>query len=289
MSFHKAINGKIKAGGRAGRSGFGVTQGGKARRWPDTEPTAYWRAEGSATDSTTLSDVSVKGLGLDGTLGGTVVETAGATQTWNSSVFPPGSTQSLYFNGTDNKIVVPYNAALKFNNTTKKMTIAMWIKAENEAQHRYLLAADTDEASATAGWVYLIIGGTGAGATADKAASYWYSGAGAGWRSGTSDVNDDAWHQLVYTIEPVEGSSNLSIKIYVDGALETTNTSQSGNLTVNNVPILLGYRRNAGAKYYKYYMDEIAYWTDVTLTADQISDLYNKGKVANSFAGVRRS
>ena len=203
---------------------------------------------------------------------------------------PPGSTQSLYFNGTDNKIVVPYNAALKFNNTTKKMTIAMWVKAEDEAQHRYLLAADTDEASATAGWVYLIIGGTGAGADADKAASYWYSGAGAGWRSGTSDVTGtDAWHQLVYTIEPVEGSSNLSIKIYVDGVLETTNTSQSGNLTVNNVPILIGYRRNAGAKYYKYYMDEIAYWTDVTLTADQISDLYNKGKVANSFAGVRRS
>ena len=80
----------------------------------------------------------------------------------------------------------------------------------------------------------------------------------------------------------------MSIKIYVDGVLETTNTSQSGNLTVNNVPILIGYRRNAGAKYYKYYMDEIAYFTDICLTAKQVKDMYNDGTVTNSFAGVRR-
>ncbi len=69
--------------------------------------------------------------------------------------------------------------------------------------------------------------------------------------------------------------------------LETTNTSQSGNLTVANVPILIGYRAD-GAKYYKYYMDEIAYFTDICLTAKQIKDMYNDGTVTNSFAGVRR-
>ena len=285
MGFHKAIGGRLRAGNKAGQAGFGAAQGNRAGRWSGTIPTAYWKVEGADTDSTTLLDVSKAGNGLNGTLGGTVNETAGATQTWNASNAAPGSSQCLYFNGTDNKVVVPYNAALKFSNTTKKMTIAMWVKASDEAQHRYLLAADEDEASATSGWVYLIIGGTGAGATADKAASYWYSGAGAGWRSSTSDVNDDEWHQLVFSIEPDGGT--LSIKIYVDGVLETTNTSQSGNLTVANVPILIGYRAD-GAKYYKYYMDEIAYWTDVCLTAKQIKDMYNNGQVANSYAGIRR-
>ena len=60
MGFHKAINGKTKAGSKAGKSGFGAAKAGSARRWPGTEPTAYWRAEGAATDSTTLSDVSIK-------------------------------------------------------------------------------------------------------------------------------------------------------------------------------------------------------------------------------------
>ena len=287
MGFHKAIARRIRAGNKKGKAGRGAAR--KTFRWGGTLPTAYWKVEGIAADADgadALPNKSKNGADLGGTFGGTIVQGAGATQTWNTKVFAPGSSQSLYFNGTDNKVVIPYDAALKFNNTTKKMTIAMWVKAENEAQHRYLLAADTDEASATPGWVYLIIGGTGAGATADKAASYWFSGAGAGWRSGTSDVNDDAWHQLVFTIEP--DGSNLSIKIYVDGVLETTNTSQSGNLTVNNVPILIGYRRNAGAKYYKYYMDEIAYFTDICLTAKQVKDMYNDGTVTNSFAGVRR-
>jgi hypothetical protein len=286
MGFHKAIARRIRAGNKNGRAGRGAAR--KTFRWGGTLPTAYWKVEGIATDATgadALPNKSKNGADRGGTFSGTIVEGAGATQTWNSTETPPGSNQSLYFNGTNNKVVVPYDAALKFNNTTKKMTIAMWVKASDEAQHRYLLAADEDEASATSGWVYLIIGGTGAGATADKAASYWYSGAGAGWRSSTSDVNDDEWHQLVFSIEPDGGT--LSIKIYVDGVLETTNTSQSGNLTVANVPILIGYRAD-GAKYYKYYMDEIAYFTDICLTAKQIKDMYNDGTVTNSFAGVRR-
>ena len=36
-------------------------------------------------------------------------------------------------------------------------------------------------------------------------------------------------------------------------------------------------------------MDEIAYWTDIALTADQVNDLYNQGKVRNSSAGISRA
>ena len=65
--------------------------------------------------------------------------------------------------------------------------------------------------------------------------------------------------------------------------------AQSGDLTVNNVPIMLGYRRHSGANFYRYYMDEVAYWVSTALTADQVADLYNKGKVTDSSGGVRRS
>jgi hypothetical protein len=50
---------------------------------------------------------------------------------------------------------------------------------------------------------------------------------------------------------------------------------------------LIGYRAD-GAKYYKYYMDEIAYFTDRCLTDKQVKDMYNDGNVTNSYAGVRR-
>ena len=278
MGFHKAINGKIKAGSKAGKSGFGAAKAGSIRRWPGTEPTAYWRVDGIAADSTTLPDVSIKGHGLDATLGGTVDE-SGSDATWNSTS-PDGSTQSLRFNGTDNKATIAYNAKLKPSNAIKKVSISMWIKTDQN--NDYFLCAESDAASATAGWVYCAVGvGTGA-----KANVYWNTASGANWRASSTAVNDDEWHHLVFVYN---GDEANEISTYVDGELEVSNSAQSGDFVLANVPILLGYRRHGGANYYKYFMDEIAYWTDIALTADQVADLYNKGKVTNSFAGIRRS
>lgn len=277
MSFHKAIGGKIRAGNKPGKSGKNAAKGGRIRRWPDTIPTAYWRVNGIAADSTTLPDVSKAGHGLDGTLGGTV-DQAGSDSTWNTEC-PPGSFQSLRFNGTDNKITIPYDAELKPSNSIKKISISMWIKTDQN--NDYFLCAESDAATATAGWVYCAVGvGTG-----NKANVYWNTASGANWRASSTSINDDEWHHVVFVYD---GNETNEIKTYIDGVLEVTSAAQSGNLVLANVPILLGYRRHGGAVFYKYYMDEIAYWTNIAITADQVKDLFNLGRVPNSAAGIQR-
>ena len=121
MAFRKAIAGRIRAGGKIARVGVGASRSGKLRRWSGTIPTAYWRVDGIAADATTLPDVSKAANGLDGSLGGTIDE-SGADATWNSTTLPPGSNQSLRFNGTDNKVTIAYNAKLKPSNSIKKMS-----------------------------------------------------------------------------------------------------------------------------------------------------------------------
>ena len=278
MSYHNAIRGKKRAGGVAGKSGFNASKGGRKRRHPGTIPTAYWRVNGIAADATALPDVSKKGNGLNGTLGGTV-DTSGADASWNPTC-PPGSFQSLRFNGSDNKVTIAYDADLKPSNTTKKLSISMWIKTDQN--NDYFLCAETDAASATAGWVYCAVGvGTG-----NKANVYWNTAGGPNWRASSTSINDDKWHHLVFVYN---GSATNEISSYVDGSLEVSNGAQSGNFVLANVPLLLGYRRHGGAVFYQYFMDEIAYWTDIALTTDQVKDLYNLGRVPNSYAGIVKS
>lgn len=276
MSFRKAIGGKISAGNKSGKIGYGASTGGKIRRWAGTIPTAYWRVNGIEASSTTLPDASKAGLGLDGTLGGTV-DTEGADATWNTTTTAPGSYQSLRLNGVDNKVVVPYNAALKPSNTT--LSIAMWINTDTS--NKYLLSAEGDDGGGDPGWVYCATGVSQAG----RAEVYWNNTT-PGWKSSTTIVNDSNWHHLVYVYD---SSATNEIRSYVDGVLEVENGSQSGNFVLNDVPILIGYRLVGGAKYYRYYLDEIAYWTDVALTEKQVQSLYNEGKTLNSYAGIQRA
>ena len=277
MAFRKAIGGKIAAGGKPGKYGSNIATGGKIRRWAGTIPTAYWKVNGIAASSTTLPDISIAGNGLDGTLGGTVV-TSGADSTWNSNT-PPGSSQSLRFNGTDNKVVVPYDAKLKPSNS--KLSIAMWMNSDQT--NKVLLCAEVDADSGDSGWVFCGVGFNPGG----HADVFWNS-TGAGtptWRSSTTAISDNEWHHIVWTYDM---SATNEIKTYVDGNLELESDAQSGALTLNDVPLLIGYRRKFGIKYYKYYLDEIAYWTDIALTDSQVKSLYNEGKALNSSAGVQR-
>ena len=275
MSYHNAIRGKKRAGGVAGKSGFNASKGGRKRRHPGTIPTAYWRVNGIAADATALPDVSKNGNGLNGTVGGTIDE-AGSDATWNPTC-PPGSFQSLRFDGSTNKLTIAYDADLKPSNN--KLSISMWIKTTSN--NTYLIVSETDAHSATAGWVYCAVGV----GTANKANVYW-NNTGAAWRAVSTSVNDDKWHNLVFVYD---GSATNEISTYVDGVLEDEDSAQSGNLVLANVPLLLGYRRSSGAVYYQYLMDEVAYWTDIALTADQVKDLYNLGRVPNSYAGIVKS
>ena len=237
MAFHKAIAGKMRAGSTTGptRSGFGATRGGRARRWSGTMPTAYWRVEGAADDATALLDVSSRANGLDGTLAGTIDEDAGNTKTWNTAQVPPGSNQSLYFNGTNNTVTVAYNAKLK-PTSVNKLSISVWFKTTDNIG--YFICAEA--ADGTTGWMYTGVGLPSAGA--DKAAAvYFYSGTNANWRLDVSApvtvANDDEWHHCVFVYD--ESATN-SVTVYQDGVEVLGNDSQTGGWSSssnNNVTI----------------------------------------------------
>ena len=255
MAFHKAVAGKLRAGGTAGRSGFGTTTGGRARRWAGTIPTAYWKVSGIAADATTLPDTSKAANGFNGTLAGTVDE-AGSDATWNTTTTPPGSSQSLRLNGTDNVVTIPYNAKLK-PTSVNKLSISMWMKTTDT--EGYMLCSEG--ADGTTGWVYCAVGIPSAGA--DKpVAVYFFSGTNANWRAGWGDgsvvSNDDNWHHVVFVYD--ESAAN-SVVVYQDGAVTATNNDQTGGWSSssnNNVILQIGARQNA-SKWYKFFLDEMAY------------------------------
>jgi hypothetical protein len=281
MSFRKGIGGRLRAGNKLGKSGFGASQGGKAQRWANTVPTAYWRVEGIADDATTLPDKSKKGLGLNGTLGGTVSEVAGNAKTWNTAQTPNGSSQSLYFNGTNNAVVIPYNSALK--PTATKLSFSIWFKTT--ANDLYLLVTENENADPgwRGGWVYVAISAGGEGAAKPLVVNYITTDNTA-WRSTNTTANDGEWHHSVFVYDE---SAENSIVIYQDGEVVLANNLQGGGWGAagdNTVGIQLGKRKNT--QYFKYYMDEIGYFTDIGLTAKQVKDMYNGGKVVNSYAGI---
>ena len=87
----------------------------------------------------------------------------------------------------------------------------------------------------------------------------------------TTVVNDDVWHFIVGTKD-----SSHSARIYVDGALEDTGTGVSKDLdnTANLVTSRLygvHQERNTGA------IDDIRVYKGVTLSAQQVTNLYNSG------------
>ena len=278
MSFRKGIGGRLRAGNKLGKSGFGASQGGKAQRWANTVPTAYWRVEGIADDATTLPDKSKRGLGLDGALGGTVSEVDGNAKTWNTAQTPNGSNQSLYFNGTNNAVVIPYNSALK--PTATKLSFSIWFKTS--ASNVYLLVAENENADPgwRPGWVFASIG---AGVSKPVSINFVTTDNTA-WRATDTTANDDVWHHCVFVYDQ---SATNSIVVYQDGEVVLANDDQGngwGDAGDNTVGIQLGKRRNT--QYFQYYMDEISYFTDIGLTAKQVKDMYNGGKVTDSWAGI---
>jgi hypothetical protein len=88
----------------------------------------------------------------------------------------------------------------------------------------------------------------------------------------SSDVNDGNWHHLAATFNGSE------MRLYVDGSLEATNTSYSGDLPQNGYAVWIGrnYSADSPTGYFNGTIDEVALWNR-TLSATEISNLYKRG------------
>ncbi|MCK4553441.1 LamG domain-containing protein, partial [Candidatus Parcubacteria bacterium] len=87
----------------------------------------------------------------------------------------------------------------------------------------------------------------------------------------TTDINDNEWHHIVGSYD------GTTMKVYIDGVLEDTNTDFSGNLPTNsgNVRIGADYQTTA-ANFFDGLIDEARIYNRA-LSADEIGELYRAG------------
>lgn len=89
--------------------------------------------------------------------------------------------------------------------------------------------------------------------------------------NGGITVTDGNWHHIVLT------KSGTTINSYVDGVLDITNQTLTGNNTMTDTIIVrIGGDAQDATQYYNGILDEIGLW-NVVLTAAQVTTLYNAG------------
>ncbi len=162
---------------------------------------------------------------------------------------------ALDFDGTNDFVSVPHNAAL--NLTT--LTVECWIK--------------TSVSKFPAGIVSKYVSGEGWRIYQNNTnitASVNTSGGSCTVNSFGQSISDGAWHHIAFSIDPSGG------KIYIDGVLRGTGiwTAAPAALT-NTAPMNIGFYTGViGTDYFQGVVDEVRVWS-VARTCDQINQLRN--------------
>tara|TARA_R100001530_G_scaffold127229_1_gene96385 strand:- start:352 stop:1101 length:750 start_codon:yes stop_codon:yes gene_type:complete len=189
-------------------------------------------------------------LGLGNTLSGGIVPAAASF----------ANEYSLVFDGT-NDYVTTSNVSLDTGSWS------VWYKGELGSSLMFLICGDVN---------YRIMwqppGNT-------RFVLYWATGV--GWTTFSppaEDLDDDNWHHLVWTLQR-DGAigTSATMKLYYDGSLEVTDTG-TGSGSVASKPLVIG-NGEAGSFGDGYewngYIDEVGFWNDHILTADEVTVLYN--------------
>jgi hypothetical protein len=101
----------------------------------------------------------------------------------------------------------------------------------------------------------------------------------------TSTWNDGNWHNVIFTYD----SSFASGKLYIDGALQASDTTTSGAHTPGDANLYIGARQsNSIEKEFLGNIDETAIWKGTYLSQAQVLEIYNNGKPSNleNFSGT---
>jgi len=160
---------------------------------------SYWKFEGNANDETGINN-------------GTLVGNAGFV--FDSA--ERGQVLSLDGNGDYINLT---NATLSIR--TNGITYSAWIKTSSYTDQAIIgLARNTDASYFTEGGIYII--SNKSKITAYDTGNYYHT-------NGTSNINDNQWHYIVGTYNPMDSRT----RIYVDGNLETTGNHVFSNYGTN--------------------------------------------------------
>lgn len=161
-------------------------------------------------------------------------------------------TCGIKFNGSTDRVTVPYNAALSLT----QFTVAGWVKTSSAAVYQTVACKQYDVNNQN---YSLYVHNGKAEITFQRSPIVTGGGQVA---IGTSNVNDGQWHYLAGTFD------GANLKIYVDGALENTVASTYTPLT-SGYPFAIG-AWPAGDNPLTGSVDEISVWN----TAKTAGDIY---------------
>jgi len=206
----------------------------------------------------------------------TRADTDAVAQRFNTSMKPGGPGNALDFDGNGDYIDV--GTLGSFGSNLNAFTISMWLKWSHSSAWQTPFGWRNVDATPA---LYLYVnrrGDTGANSAGDIA-FHLEDNDNDKLQFGTvgESFNDGAWHHVVFRI--IDASSN-SAELYVDGdsqSIQFDATDSPNNFSNADRNIYLGARNVAGStKNYNGMIDEAAVW-NVTLSANDIGDLYNSG------------
>jgi len=283
--------GGLRAGGNNATQGFRSAERKvvAASVWDDSVPVGYWNFEDGS--GTTLSDVSSAGNNLDGTLKGVSSD----YPDWKTDNKVRGNSSLLFEDGSGQLVHMADNSVLDFN-PDDDFSLSVWFKRVTTLSSLAVLIGKMTnnavglEVDWTGYTVYLDSGVTPYFLLRESASSelrVYYNAV----------LNNTNWHNLVVTYNGTGGdAANLAaVKMYVDGSAVTvtqsTDTLNDDDLTTTSTDFAIGALSKGtgnGLYFFDGHIDECAVWSK-TLSADEVTDVYNSGDGNDLTDGIPKS
>ena len=185
------------------------------------------------------------------------------------------------FNGSSSYITTSGTQSDTDFQASESFSVAFWFNSSDSGGAAFIDRWGTQNGSGNNGWLILKDSGT---ACSFRLSSNWGASPQAAIRvvsSSNSAFGDGEWHHLVITYG---GSGHTSVKIYVDGAEDT---SASANITgtvgsiTYGLPLEIGAYSSTHSDKYDGSMKQVLIYDDV-ITSSEVTTLYNSGTPVTS-------
>ena len=192
--------------------------------------------------------------------GAIVVYDSGSWRTFAneaSSVY--SNTYSVNFDGTNDKVSIPYDASLDI---TGALSITAWVKFDSIGSFP-MIYAKGKYSDDLAGYQFYVFSPGG------QAQLVFYDGGSGGAPSyGSTSLSTGVWYHVAVT-----RSASRGITLYLNGSPDGTDT-RTGSPSTGTLDINIG--SDYGGNYLDGLIDEVAVFNSV-LSASDISSIYNSG------------
>jgi len=239
---------------------FGMTALTMAQNVPNYVPTnglvGWWPFNGNANDES--------GNGNNGAVNGALLTTDRFGNT----------NQAYHFDGLNNVITVPDNNSLNFE-SVNEYSVSYWIKPEtiSSTQASVIISKQTGAGFDQDGWNSFIEPNFQLNFYVRNGIGQPYSGCNFG------EINVENNYHVIQTFE------SDSVKIYLNGILQGSASSNGAIVGNNSNPMLFGKASwvSSNTTGYNGILDDIGIWNRA-LTQQEITDLYNAVSCANNTA-----